>query len=248
MAYEVRLDVYEGPIGLLLTLIQSQSVDVYRISLSDLVRDFLAEIERRKSLDLEVATEFLLVAATLLEIKCRRLLPGGSDIEDDEETAFDDERDVLLARLLEAKTYRDVSATLGLMLAEGAKRHFRSAGFGPEVSHLVPDPLGLLSPTDILAAYEGVLATQGVPPMPEVHVTPLPKMSVDDARAKINAHLAAAGVSTFDALVSDSANRMEVVVQFLGILELYKLGEIDIEQLVPADAITLRKLLATTAV
>ncbi len=242
MAYEVKLDVYEGPIGLLLSLIQAQSVDVYQISLTSLVGDFLSEIERRKQLDLEVATEFVLVAATLLEIKCRRLLPGDDLSDLDEETAFDDERDVLLARLLEAKTYRDISQVLSSLLTMGQRRLFRRVGLGPEVAHLMPDPLDRVSAEGLLAAYEALMARQSDSEMPATHVTPLPPMSLDQAREKISAHLGKVGVSTFDALVSDSSTRIEVVMQFLGILELYKLGEIEISQQAAFETITLQRL------
>ena len=118
MSYTVKLDLYEGPIGVLLTLIQGADIDIYQLSITDLVADFMAEIELRKRLDLEIATEFLLVAATLIEIKCRKLFPSSSLLDDDEELAFFEERDLLLARLLEAKTYRDVSSEFSPIISK----------------------------------------------------------------------------------------------------------------------------------
>ena len=109
MAYEVTTPVYEGPFDLLLHLILREQVDLYEVSLAAIVDAYLAELERIQSLDLDVATEFLLIAATLVELKARRLLPGRDDVDLDEELALWEERDLLLARLLECKTFKDVA-------------------------------------------------------------------------------------------------------------------------------------------
>ncbi|MDA8102443.1 MAG: ScpA family protein [Nitrospiraceae bacterium] len=242
MAYEVKLDIYEGPIGILLSLIQARSLDVNQISLNELVTSFLAEIELRRALDLEVATEFLLVAATLMEIKCRRLLPGSEDDDQDEDDFFD-ERDVLIARLLEAKAYRDVSAVFAAMLEEGIRRVGRRVGFGPEVAHLVPDPLASLTAERLAEAYVAVLGRNEEPEMPPTHVTPLPRISVAEARRRIAEHLARTRRATFDEVVRDAEARLDVVVHFLGMLELFKLGEVDITQALAGAPIELRLLL-----
>src|SRR5665213_1652764 len=105
MAYEVHLDVYDGPFNLLLQLISAEEVDVYAVSLSEIVDAFLVELRRLEACDLELATEFLLIAATLVELKCRRLLPGGEDLELDEDLSLFEARDYLLARLVECKTF-----------------------------------------------------------------------------------------------------------------------------------------------
>ena len=242
MAYEVKLDIYEGPIGILLSLIQARSLDVHQISLNELVTSFLAEIELRRALDLEVATEFLLVAATLMEIKCRRLLPG-SEYDDEDDADFLDERDVLIARLLEAKAYRDVSAVLAGMLEEGMRRVGRRTGFGAEVAHLVPDPLSSVTGLQLAEAYARVLGRNEEQEMPPTHVTPLPRISVAEARRRIAAHLARTREATFDDVVRDADERLDVVVHFLGMLELFKLGEVDIRQALASAPIELRLLL-----
>ena len=242
MAYAVKLDIYEGPIGVLLSLIQDRSLDVHQISLNELVASFLAEIELRRALDLEVATEFLLVAATLIEIKCRRLLPG-SDLDDEDDSDFLDERDVLIARLLEAKAYRDVSSVLAGLLEEGMRRVARRVGYGPEVAHLVPDPLAAVTPVQLAEAYAQVLGRNEEQVMPPTHVTPLPRISVAEARRRIAAHLARTRHATFDEVVSDAEARLDVVVHFLGMLELFKLGEVDVRQALASAPIELRLLL-----
>ena len=242
MSYEVKLDVFEGPIGLLLTLITSQSIDVYQISLNELIGGFLSEIEAHKALDLEAATEFLLVAATLLEIKCRRLFPDGSELDDDEELAFFEERDLLLARLLECKTYRDVSFVLAQLLENGSRRQARSAGFAGELATLVPDPLAKIELVDLMDSYRRVLLRQDETAMPEVHITALPRISVEQARSSILDFLENRRIATFDDIIADAKSRIDVVVHFLGILELYKLGTISLAQVGSSEPISLERL------
>ncbi len=112
MGYQVSTPVFEGPFDLLLHLVTRQQVDIWELSLSSIVDEFVATIERMQALDLSVATEFLLTAAVLLELKARRLLPESSDGEDEEELALWEERDLLLARLLECKTFKDASQAM----------------------------------------------------------------------------------------------------------------------------------------
>ena len=100
MAFAVETPMYEGPFDLLLQLILKEQVDLYEVDLATIVDAYLAEVERLQALDLEIATEFLLIAATLVELKTRRLLPGHDDGDLDEELALWSERDLLLARLL----------------------------------------------------------------------------------------------------------------------------------------------------
>ncbi len=133
MPYEVRTPVFEGPFDLLLHLITSEQVDLYEVRISHIVDAYLAELERMEALDLEVATEFVLIAATLIELKCRRLLPGRDDVDLDEELAVWEERDLLLARLLECKTFKDAAVGHGRAHDRGvpvaaADRRVRTSG------------------------------------------------------------------------------------------------------------------------
>lgn len=230
MSYTVKLDLYEGPIGVLLTLIQGADLDIYQLSITDLVNDFMAEIELRKRLDLEVATEFLLVAATLIEIKCRKLFPTTSLLDDDEELAFFEERDLLLARLLEAKTYRDVSSVFGTLIELGMARYRREVGFGIELAYLVPDPLSHNQADDLALAYERVMRATTPEVLSTHHVTPLPRMSVLEAREILLERLLATKDNSFEVVTSLASSKIEVVLYFLGLLELYKLGIIDAVQ------------------
>src|SRR5579863_8131031 len=121
MGYQVSTPVFEGPFDLLLHLVTRQQVDIWELSLSSIVDEFVATIERMQALDLTVATEFLLIAAVLLELKARRLLPESSEPDGEEELALWEERDLLLARLLECKTFKDASAAMSRLM-EAAER------------------------------------------------------------------------------------------------------------------------------
>ena len=112
VAAELADRTYEGPFDLLLQLILAEEVDIHEVSLARIVDAYLAEIERMQQLDLDIATEFLLIAATLVELKARRLLPEPTDVDVDDELALWEERDLLLARLLECKTFKDAATVL----------------------------------------------------------------------------------------------------------------------------------------
>ncbi|MSZ56532.1 MAG: segregation/condensation protein A, partial [Actinobacteria bacterium] len=128
MAIEVATPVYEGPFDLLLHLIMREEVDIHEISLSTIVDAYLAELVKMTELDLEIATEFLLIAATLIELKTRRLLPGKETVDLDEELALWEERDLLLARLLEAKTFKDVAKVLAVFVDDADRVYARVVG------------------------------------------------------------------------------------------------------------------------
>src|SRR5580658_6159575 len=142
VAYEVQTAVFEGPFDLLLHLVLKSEVDVYEISLSAIVDAFVAELDRiQGALDLEIATEFVLVAATLIELKTRGLLPGREDVELDEELALWDQRDLLLGRLLECKTFKDASAELARLAGLAERSLPRRAGLEDRFVNLAPDLL-----------------------------------------------------------------------------------------------------------
>ena len=141
MAIDVSTPVYEGPFDLLLQLILQEKVDIYEVDLAVIVDRYLHEIERMQQLDLDVATEFVLIAATLVELKTRRLLPGADDGDLDEELALWEERDLLLARLIECKTFKDVAKVFS-RLADDADLSFpRLVGPDERFAGLVPDLL-----------------------------------------------------------------------------------------------------------
>jgi segregation and condensation protein A len=173
VSVEVNTPVYDGPFDLLLHLILKDQVDLYEVSLSAIVDAFLEEMKLISSLDLELATEFLLIAATLVELKSRRLLPGRDDIDLDDELALWEERDLLLARLLECKTFKDVAQVLSSLADTAAKCFPRIAGLDERFAELAPDPLEGLNPARLRAAYEKATRIKVVPTVDMFHVNPI---------------------------------------------------------------------------
>jgi len=233
VSYAVHTDVYEGPVDLLLHLILKDEVDLYEISLSRIVDGFLAYLDSVvAALDLELTTEFLVIAATLVDLKARRLLPVPVDVEVDEELALFEQRDLLLARLIEAKTFRDAGGALELLAQAAARSWPRTAGLEERFIALAPDLLAGVTPADLHAAWVRVSAP--APPPPRVvldHVAPI-RVSVGDAVEELMGRLPTLGLVTFRRLTEGMADRMEVIVRFLAVLELYKQGLIDIGQAV----------------
>jgi segregation and condensation protein A len=227
--YEVSTPVFEGPFDLLLHLILKEEVDLWEISLIRIVDAFVAEVERMQRVDLESTTEFLLIAATLIELKARRLLPGRDDIELDEELSRFEERDLLLARLLDCKTFQDAAKVLHAHIASAALSVPRSAGPEEPFRSLVPDPLERVSLDAFLAAAISALTPPAAPEVRTDHVAPI-RASVRDAVETILALLPSAGAVRFRDLTVGVHEKLEVIVRFLAVLELYKQGVIDLEQ------------------
>jgi segregation and condensation protein A len=241
MAYEVQTSVFEGPFDLLLHLILKQEVDLWEISLSVIVDAYLSELERMDHLDLDVATEFLLIAATLVELKARRLLPGVDEVELDEELLRFEERDLLLARLLECKTFKDASKVLERRLRQAARSMPRTAGPEEPFRSLAPDPLASITLQAFAAAATRALTPPEDPVVQTDHVAPV-RASVRDAVESILAILPDTRTVTFRDLVVGITERVEVVVRFLAVLELYKQGVVDLEQPSTFAELSVRRL------
>ncbi|MDQ4096806.1 MAG: segregation/condensation protein A [Actinomycetota bacterium] len=229
MPYEVHTAVYDGPFDLLLHLIVRDQVDVYQVSLSRIVDAYLTEIEVMGALDLESTTEFLLIAATLVELKTRRLLPGLDDPETEEELAFLEERDLLLARLLECKTFRDAGTALARLAVGASRSRPRTAGLEERFLSLVPDVLAGVTAEDLRSAYLRATQPKPVPRVDLDHVAPI-RVSVADAVVELTGVLPALGPVTFRRLTRGIASRLDVIVRFLAVLELYKQGRVEVDQ------------------
>jgi segregation and condensation protein A len=229
MPYAVDTPVFQGPFDLLLHLILREQVDLYEITLSEIVDAYLRELEKMDSLDLEVATEFLMIAATLVELKTKRLLPAESDLDLDEELALWEERDLLLSRLLECKTFKDAARVLQRLSAAAARSFPRTAGLDEQFLGLAPDPLEGLSGNDLRRAFLKAITPKPIPTVDIAHIHQL-KVTVADAVEELVYELPRAGRTTFRALTASFADRIQVVVRFLAILELYKQGMVDLDQ------------------
>jgi segregation and condensation protein A len=229
MGYEVRTAVFEGPFDLLLHLILREQVDLYEVSLLTIVDAYLAELTRFEELDLDIATEFLLIAATLVELKTRRLLPDDDDGELDDELSLWEERDLLLSRLLECKTFKDAARALSRISDQAARSVPRTAGLEDRFLDLAPDLLTGVTPDQLRAAYLRATAPKPVPRVDIEHVASL-RLSVTEAVVELADELQRAKRITFRRLTSSLVERLEVVVRFLALLELFKQGLIELDQ------------------
>ncbi len=231
MSYAVQTGDFDGPFDLLLHLILRDEVDLYEISLAHIVDGFLAHLDAQVGVvDLELTTEFLVIAATLVDLKARRLLPGPVDVALDEELALFEQRDLLLARLIEAKTFRDAGDTIERLVQAASRSLPRTAGLEDRFIALAPDLLAGINAADIHAAWLRVSAP--TPPPPRValdHVAPI-RVSVEEAVEDLVARLPGAGALTFRSLTDAFGDRIEVIVRFLAILELYKQGLVELDQ------------------
>jgi segregation and condensation protein A len=229
MSYEVQTPVFEGPFDLLLHLILREQVDLYEVSLSLIVDAYLAELERMDTLDLDRATEFLLIAATLVELKTKRLLPDERDIDLDDELALWEERDFLLARLLDCKTFKDAAKVLAALADEASSSYPRLAGLEDRFLDLAPDLLEGVTGRQLHDAFVRATAPKPVPTVSVEHLANI-RASVTDAVEELIDELPRLGRTTFHELTGSLVDRLDIVVRFLAVLELYKQGLIDIEQ------------------
>jgi segregation and condensation protein A len=229
VAAELSDRTYEGPFDLLLQLILAEEVDIHEVSLARIVDAYLTEIERLQAVDLDVATEFLLIAATLVELKARRLLPGPANVDLDDEFALWEERDLLLARLLECKTFKDVSRLFGALADEAGRSFPRLVGPDERFTGLAPDPLAGLTPLRMRDAAIRALTPKPVPTIDLFHVAPI-RASVADAVAELVDELPRVGRITFARLTASLVERLDVIVRFLAVLELFKQGMVEVDQ------------------
>lgn len=227
MAYQVKTEVFEGPFDLLLHLISKRELDIYEVSLAAITEEYLEHLSAIADLDLEIATEFLVVAATLVEMKASRLLPGPPRDDDDELSLSD--RDLLIARLLEYRAFKDAAARIKEMLSQNEGFFGREAGPGPELAHLCPDLMARTSPEHLAALAVQILTPKPLPVVDLSHVSQV-RVSVQEAAETIRRMLERVKRRTFRDLTEDSSSRIDIIVRFLAVLELFKAGEIGVEQ------------------
>jgi segregation and condensation protein A len=230
MAYEVHLDVYDGPFNLLLQLISAEEVDVYAVSLSKIVDAFLVELKRIEELDLELATEFLLIAATLVELKCRRLLPGGEDIELDDDLSLFEARDYLLARLVECKTFNQAAVQLSQLESLASRSSARRAGPDDRFDSVAPDLLAGLLPEHIAAAARRALADRPVAVVATTHLHE-DEITVADTLDLLVGVLSKKPRVTLREILFGDTSTTRFVATFLALLELYKQEMVDLVQM-----------------
>ncbi len=230
-AFTVRTEIFEGPFDLLLNLVSRQKLDVADVPISQIADAYLAEVERMKELDLDVASDFLLLAATLLQIKAASLLPREEPIlaEEFEELSPEEARDILVARLLAYKQYKNVAAELAAR-AGGVERMLpRNAALEPGFLQLMPDYLEGVTLRTLAVTCADLMSRREVFLLEAEHVAARPislELHVDRVADMVRARHR----TRFWELLAADASPQEIVVTFLALLELYKRGAVDLVQ------------------
>ncbi len=237
--FAVRLDNFEGPFDLLLSLISKHKLDITEVSLSRVTDEFIAHVKALGPVwDLEQTSSFLVVAATLLDLKTARLLPQG-DVEDEEDLALLEARDLLFARLLQYKAFKQVAGVLEGRLADESRRHPRAVGLEERYAGLLPEVLIGIG----LDAFAGLAARALEPkPVPELslHHIHAPTVSVREQAALVVERLQRSGTMTFRSLCGDSPDTLTTVARFLSLLELFREGAVAFDQVSPLGELSVR--------
>jgi segregation and condensation protein A len=237
--FSVTLGSFEGPFDLLLQLISKHKLEVTELALHIVTDEFIAYLRAQgPEWDLDETTEFLVVAATLLDLKAARLLPSG-EVEDEEDLALLEARDLLFARLLQYRAYKEVSALFAERMARAGRQVPRTVGLEPHFADLLPEVVLGLGP-DAFAALAAKALTPRVEPEVSVSHLHVPLVSVREQAAIIVGRLRRQGTSTFRALVSDATTTMVVIGRFLALLELFREGSVSFEQVAPLGDLTIR--------
>lgn len=235
MTYHVKTAVFEGPLDLLLQLVARRQVEVTEVRLTDLVVEYLEYLAEMGRADLDVTSEFILVAATLIQLKMRQLLPGEEDLED--EIALTEERDRLVARLLQCLTFKDVAAVLSARFQSANRFVPRASDPHPEIS---PRPADVTLPVDAAGLARIAARVLADRADPDVDHLELDLPSVQAALDELRVRVAEEAETTFERLVAHCRRRLEIAAYFLALLELARWGLVELSQEHWADEIRVR--------
>jgi len=237
--FQVHLDEFEGPFDLLLGLIAKHKLDVTTLALSKVTDEFISFIRSKGSdWDLDQASEFLLVAATLLDLKAARLLPA-AEVEDEEDLALLEARDLLFARLLQYRAYKQVAVELSGRYALGSLRHPRSAPLEPVFKELLPEVLISLSPEQFAALAVRAMTPRQPPTVSIEHIHQI-QVSIREQANVIAEKLRRLGTATFRTLIEDAPDTIHIVARFLALLELFREKAVGFDQPDPYGELTVR--------
>ncbi|WP_165401592.1 segregation and condensation protein A [Herbihabitans rhizosphaerae] len=227
--FTVRLHNFTGPFDLLLQLISQHELDVTEVALHTVTDDFIAHIRSMgDDWNLDETTEFLVIAATLLDLKAARLLPAG-DVEDEDDLALLEARDILFARLLQYRAYKQVAALFAELEQGALRRYPRSVALEERFEGLLPEVMIGVSPEKFADIAAAVFRPKP-PPTVSIDHLHMGKVSVREHAAQLRVHLARNGKASFSELVADCGLPMEVVARFLALLELYREATVLFEQ------------------
>ncbi len=231
-AFEVHLDVFGGPFDLLLALISKHKLDITEVALSRVTDEFIAYIRQRSGgWDLDQVSYFLVVAATLLDLKAARLLPSG-EVEDEEDLALLEARDLLFARLLQYRAYKEASAVFAGRMAAAARRFPRRVPLEPRFAELLPEVLFTIGPLEFAALAARALAPKAPPVVPTDHIH-APLVSVRERAILLAGLLRSLGRASFRQLTAGATGNYDIVASFLALLELYREDTVTFEQVTP---------------
>jgi segregation and condensation protein A len=243
-SFEVRLDNFEGPFDLLLSLISKHKLDITEVALHQVTDEFIAQVKARASRredgawDLEQTSSFLLVASTLLDLKSARLLPQG-DIEDEDDLALLEARDLLFARLLQYRAFKQIAGVLEERLAGESRRHPRVVGLGERYAGLLPEVLIGIGLDAFAALAASALEPKPVPQLSLQHIH-APAVSVREQAELVVDRLRRVGTMTFRGLCGDSPDVITTVARFLAVLELFRENAVAFDQVSPLGELTVR--------
>jgi segregation and condensation protein A len=237
--FSVHLHNFSGPFDLLLQLISRHKLDVTEIALAAVTDEFIAHIRSQgTSWDLEQTSQFLVVASTLLDLKTARLLPQG-EVEDIEDLALLEARDLLFARLLQYRAFRQVAAWIDRTLATEGQRYVRPGGLEAQFAALLPDVELDLSPDAFAALAARAMEPRAAVEVSVAHIHQV-RVSVAEQAVLVAERLRRSGSATFRALVADAADKLTVVARFLALLELFRSSSVQFEQMTPLGEIVVR--------
>jgi segregation and condensation protein A len=237
--FRVHLENFDGPFDLLLQLISRHKLDITEVSLSQVTDEFIAHIKAAGTAwDLDQTSQFVVVAATLLDLKAARLLPSG-EVEDPEDLALLEARDLLFARLLQYRAFQRVAKYFAATLEAEGRRFPREVGIEPRFARLLPEVAISISPARLAALAAKAMAPKQASVLSLAHMH-APAVSVREQAGVIVDRLRRQRAMTFRALSSDSPTMLTTVARFLALLELFRDGAVAFEQLTPLGELTVR--------
>jgi segregation and condensation protein A len=237
--FQVHLDVFEGPFDLLLGLLAKHQLDVTEVALSRVTDEFIAHLRAHgRDFDLDQTSEFLVVAATLLDLKAARLLPAGQ-VEDEDDLALLEARDLLFARLLQYRAYKEVAGLFAARFLDESRRFPRLVSLEPRFADLLPEVLLGLGPAEFASLASRALTPKPTPLLPVSHLH-APLVSVREQAVLLVERLRTTRSATFRALTDDADATLVVVARFLALLDLYRDGAVSFEQVAPLGELHVR--------
>jgi len=238
-AFALHLDNFEGPFDLLLSLIAKHKLDITEVALSKVTDEFIAHVKAGGPIwDLEQTTSFLLVASTLLDLKAARLLPQG-DVEDEEDLALLEARDLLFARLLQYRAFKEAAQWFSSRLDAESTRTFRAVRLEEKYRKQTPELVWTLSAADFAALAMLALAPREIPLVGLDHLH-APLVSIREQAAHVVAMLRSGETMTFRQLIAGAAIKGVVIARFLAVLELYRHAAVSFEQIEPLGELSIR--------